>query len=296
MAVRRLAAALVAGVFALAAAGSALAISPPGTLDQHHECASTNCNLAGEVVYPKWYSVVTPPVAGDTVALAQTFKPGASGPLSAVELYLQLTDSGSPSPFTVSILPTVGGVPKMQSPLATATIDPSAAGLSVVTPKWILVTFSTPATVSAGTSYAIAIGNGAQSTAWLQWQVDAAWAGTYTDYANGYALVGTHAAAPNNDWYELFQVLNPDGGGAADFAFRTYIGAAATPTPTATGRPTATPGGTVSPTATEPPTDTSAGTSPGGGRLFLPLILATLVGSLLVAVLLPRRVGRSRRR
>ena len=299
---RHLAAVLAAGAIALGAAGSALAVTPPGTLDQKHECgaAPANCNLSGEVVYPKWYSEVNPPVVGATVALAQTFKPSTSGPLAAVELYVQYTELASPAPLKVSILKTVGGIPQMQTPLATTTVDTQAAGAST-SPSWILVTFSTPATLTAGTLYAIALGNGDQSTPWLQWQADASWAGTYTDYANGEAMVGTHAtAAPNNDWYDLFQITSLSDGqsGNADYAFRTYMGAAGpAPTPTATAAPTTAATPTATPfVPTQPPTDAApAGQGGSGSSGVLPVVLA-LGGLAAVALLAPRRRGAARRR
>lgn len=284
---RGLAAAVAAGVFALAVAGSALAVVPAGTLDQHHECAATDCNVSGVAAYPHWYSQ-NGSAEGDVVNLGQTFTAGVTGKLTKVELYLQLRDATIPASFDVHVVSTAAGVPQNGTVLATATVSTSGGSwASVGTAAWIPVVFAAPPTVTAGKKYAIILSDAAfLRNSWLVWEMDSD-TGTpaYTDYAGGDALASIKASADATDtWASMFEILNDGGSGNADFAFRTFVAAAApTPTPTA-----------VIPSA--PPTDALAGT-PGGtgstdGLPMLPLMAAALG----VVVLVSRRALAGTRR
>ena len=286
-------------ILSMAAAGSALAAAPPGTLDQKHECgaAPAHCNVADTAKYPQWYSQNgTGNAAGFLVTLGQTFKAGITGKLTGVELYAEGLDASTPASFDVHIVATSGGIPQAGSVLASATVQTS---LLRSTPDWIPVTFSTPPSVTSGTTYAIVLadahwdnGQLAAVQPWLLWEMDSdTGSPAYTDYAGGEAMAATKD--PNvatHTWELMFQILNDGGSGHADFAFRTYVQAAAPgPTPTATPTPTRF-------VPTQPPTDaTPAGQSGSSASGVLPVILA-LGGLAAVALLAPRRRGAARRR
>jgi VCBS repeat-containing protein len=87
--------------------------------------------------------------------IAQTFTAGLSGPLGKVELYLNRINlvEVPELPITVEIR-TVSGLDPSDTVLATATIPSSAIPIAQL-PAWVPATFSTPATVFAGTQYAI---------------------------------------------------------------------------------------------------------------------------------------------
>lgn len=299
---RGLATVIAAGVFALAVAGSALAVIP-GTLDQHHECGGTDCNLSGVAAYPHWYSqhLITP---GNLVNLGQTFTAGVTGQLTEVELYLNLQDGSIPPSLDVHVVSTASGIPQSEAVLATTTVSTSGGSwASMGTAAWIPVVFASPPTVTAGTQYAIILSRAdpAGST-WLVWEMDSdTGAPAYTNYPGGDALASTKGPADLTDtWASMFTILNDGGSGNADFAFRTYVAAAA-PTPTPTVAPTATPAptpiATVSPTTipTQPPTDVLTGTT-GGGTDGLPVLPVLAVTALLGIVVASRRVLMGTRR
>jgi hypothetical protein len=295
---RTLVATLAAGALAIAVAAPAIAVPP--TLDQHHECAATDCNMANQVLFPVWLSEQGLQ-ANSPVAMAQTFTPAISGPLSQVDLYLEVFDNGSPVPFDVAIVPTIGGIPHPAAPLATETVTPTpgtSPWAGVGSPAWIPVTFSAPATLTAGTLYAIVVGWQLPAASWLRWEADAAFASPYVNYPNGDAMVGTHVGSGYN-FYDLFQItaLSDGSTGNADFAFRTYVGAAV-PTPTPTASPTASPSATPTATPfvpTQPPTDATTPSTGPGSSGWLPLVamLAVIAGAALVV---PRGTRAARRR
>ena len=227
--------------------------------------------------------------------MAQTFEAGVSSPLTQLDLYREVVNNASPVPLTVDIVPLVGGIPQAGSPMASATVTPTpgnAPWAGVGDPAWIPVTATTPANVVANTSYAIVLGwqlpsqdsAPPRTASWLMWQVDASWAtygyNGYTNDTRDEAVVGTHVGTAFNV-YDVFQVpsINDSQTGNAHFAFRTYVTAAATPTPT----------------VTQPPTDTvpAAGSkqTPSG---WLPLLLA-MAGVSAIFLLSTRRAGIRRR-
>jgi hypothetical protein len=284
---RRLAAVVAALALTLGAAGAALAAVPPGTLDQKHECAAGGCNSLTDAhpdaEYPLWYSQNGN--NGANVGLGQTFTAGISGTLTGVELFLNRLDATAPANLTIQIESTSNGDPS-GTVLASATVATSSIP---TTAGWVGVTFATPPTVAAGTVYAITLPDLPQQDVapWLVWGLDSTATAAYTDYAGGEAYASVAGA-----WATLARVLNDGDSGNADLAFRTYVTAAATPTPTATASPRATPTPTL---PSQPPTDAVApqGTTGSGGATMLVGLLAAVAA---VSLILPARRPRRRRR
>ncbi len=277
----RVSAAAAALILTLSAAGTALAVIP-GTLDQAHECAVTDCNTADAALYPSWNSQNgTDETAA--VTLGQTFTAGRTGPLTAVSLYLAGID-GSPAPatLTVAVVNVDGsGNPIMTSILAAGTIATAGTSLtSSMTPGWFTLAFSTPPSVTSGHKYAIVLGGATQTGAWMRWAIDSTNAGAYTDYAGGEAMAASKAQAASTwAWTTMNDVLTDGGQGTADFGFRTYVGAAATPTATLPSQP---------PTDTLSPRHAADGT----GAIALVGLLAVIAAAALFA---PSRIGKRRR-
>jgi hypothetical protein len=169
-----------------------------------------------------------------TMDLAQTFKAGRTGSLDDVELRM-----GGTGTITASIFATSSGLPTGS---ALASASATLSGDEV----WLDFAFVSPASVTSGTVYAIVFNTGANAS--IEGGMDA--------YADGQALhnEGTWVAnAP----------------GMLDYAFRTYVSAAAEPTPTIV--------------ATPPPTSTVADTASGGAIPALPLLLSLIAtGGLLL--------------
>jgi hypothetical protein len=293
---RTLATSAAAGLLVLGAATSALAAS--GSLDQQHACAGDVCNDAS-TAYP---SVNAPVAPGSTqaVTLAQTFTPGVSGQLTDVGLFVGVLagqDVTYPASLEVRIVPLDGsGNPDMSaSPLASTSV-PIASLPAPGTTGWAEVAFASPATLVAGTSYAIALGPSPLGNApWLIWQMDVSSAGAYADYAGGEAMGASLPNAGSWTWNLLYDWIAQGGTGTADFAFRTYmVEAQATPTPapTPTPTPTPTPGPTASAGApTPPPTSvvdepTTDTTGPIG--TIIALLAVTAMGGLVISLVRPR--------
>ncbi|MDX6616630.1 MAG: hypothetical protein QOD60_1721 [Solirubrobacterales bacterium] len=91
--------------------------------------------------------------ANDLQSLAQTFTAGISGKLDRVDLYL--SKSGNPGPLTVEIRNTLSGAPGT-TVLASTSVPASAVAVAAGS---IPITFAAPATVAAGTRYAIVASN-----------------------------------------------------------------------------------------------------------------------------------------
>ncbi|HEY3025772.1 MAG TPA: carboxypeptidase regulatory-like domain-containing protein, partial [Pyrinomonadaceae bacterium] len=133
-----------------------------------------------------------------TTWLAQTFVPGVSGQLSQVDVQSAIVSGGTVGTIIVEIRNTVSGAPG-NTVLATSTLS----GVSSTTNAWYSVPFSSPATVSTGTTYAIVLrvgtgGNyrGVRSNA--------------NSYANGAYYLSTNSGGT---WSAQGQ----------DLAFRTYV-------------------------------------------------------------------------
>ncbi len=287
---RRSAAAVAAVIMSMAAVGSALAAPPPGTLDQKHECATTDCNTADTADYPNWYSQNgtgnNDATAQET--LGQTFTAGMTGHLRGVSLYLAGIDGGTvPASLAVAIVNLDGaGKPNLGSVLASGTIPTAGTSISSsTTPDWFSVVFASPPTVTSGHKYAIVLAPATWTQAggaWMRWGIDSTNAGAYTDYAGGEAMAATRPQSSAAwSWETMNDVLTDGSPGTADFGFRTYVEAAANPTPFV---------------PTQPPTDAApAGRGGSSSSGAMPVLLA--LGSLAaVALLATRRRGAVRRR
>lgn len=251
---RTLATSAAAGLLVLGAATAALAAT--GTLDQQHACAGDVCN--DQTAYPNVNAPVAP---GSTqaVTLAQTFTPGVSGQLTDVGLFVAVLDGVVyPASLEVRIVELDGsGNPDMSgSPLASTNV-PIASLPAPGTTAWAEVAFAAPATLVAGTTYAIALGPSPLGSApWMLWQMDVSSTGAYADYAGGEAMGASLPNAGSWTWNLMYDWVAGSGTGTADFAFRTYmVEAAATPSaePTAHGDGDRRPGDRHHPAATVAP-------------------------------------------
>jgi hypothetical protein len=217
-------------VFALLVAPGAA--NATGTLDQQQTVATTGYGISG----------ANPPASN-----AQTFTAGLSGELDQVELVL--FESGATLPLIVEIRTvTPGGEPA--TVIASASV-PASSLPPCCTGAFVPITFSAPATVVAGTKYAIVAYT-------LEPFGGYVWGGTFADvYAGGSRWVSL--TSPPTVWQAVE---------ANDMAFKTYV---ITQHPTTTSvkcspNPVAVPGPT---TCTATVTDTSAAkTTPTGAVTF----------------------------
>ncbi len=141
---RRCAVGAVAALTLLAAAVAHAA--PTGTLDQQQPDTS-----GGEVLFGG---------VGDT-ALAQTFTAGLSGVLDQVDLRLHAVGSGSLATVEIRAVDSSGA--PGSDVLASTTVAPNFSGV------WVEAAFSSPATVAAGTQYAIVV----RSAGLAAWRISA---------------------------------------------------------------------------------------------------------------------------
>jgi hypothetical protein len=236
---KRFGAVFIALAAALAVtAGSALAAPIPGTLDQQQTDASVGF----------WMNM--------NVYRAQTFTAGATGTLSAVTIQTQVTQPNVAAPaaqlnvaapaaagdYLIEIWATSGGVPSGASALASETVVGDTGGL-------VVVAFSSPPSVVAGTQYAIRLV--VEAGGEINWLGDC----QSNPYAGGQALVFDVTGAATWQTVADWATANDSLDCALDFAFATYVTAAqATPQPTASVTPP--PTSTPSPQVTPPPTST----------------------------------------
>lgn len=136
-------------------------------------------------------------------SLAQTFTAGLTGPLDRVDLYLA-SGATTTGPLTVEIT----DVTSAGAPGTTVLASTSVPAASVTgTGGWVAVPFSSPATVQAGTQYAIvAQATGTDIYGW--------WRGPGDVYSGGQAF---SSSGPVLTWV-------PD---SFDLAFKTYVNVAA---------------------------------------------------------------------
>jgi hypothetical protein len=286
---RTVATSAAAGLLVLGAATTALAAS--GTLDQQHACAADVCN--DESAYPDVNAPVAP---GSTqaVTLAQTFTPGVSGQLTDVSLFVAVLSGQGvvyPASLEVRVVELDGsGNPDVgATPLASTSV-PIASLPAPGTTAWVEIAFASPATLVAGTTYAIALGPSPLGSApWLVWQMDVSSAGAYVDYAGGEAMGASLPNAGSWTWNLMYDWVAGSGTGTADFAFRTYVVAAAptpTPTPASSAEPT-----TSADAVTPPPTSIvdqpTTGTAEPIGTIIA-LLAVTAIGGLVVGLVRPR--------
>jgi hypothetical protein len=186
---------IVACAVWLLAPGAALA----GTLDQEQTDGSGPGTVAS-ASFPQ--------------SLAQSFTAGASGGLDQVDLYLGW-DVTPTAPLTVEIRDMSAGVPDMV--LASESVPASSVDGTLA---FVPIIFGTPASVVAGTQYAIVAYTA--STEYYIWPEGAG----VDPYVGGQAFYD-QTSIPPSTW-------RPDTAGD-DLAFRTYVAPPTTePPPTAT--------------------------------------------------------------
>jgi hypothetical protein len=143
-------------------------------------------------------------------SLAQTFTAGIGGSLDQVDLSLDVLGN-PPSPITVEIRSTVGGVPgPLSAVLATAGV-PTAGLAAFPNPAFVSVPITPALPVTAGTQYAIvAYNNGAIGNAVGWGEVSAG-----NPYTRGTGYINTASFPPDSGWN--------DAGGGIDRTFKTYV-------------------------------------------------------------------------
>jgi hypothetical protein len=151
-----------------------------------------------------------------TQSMAQTFTAGLSGALDRVDLKLDKSGSGVTMPLVVEIRNVAGGLPG-GTVLASGSL-PASAAPAFMSPAFVPIGFAAPASVTAGTQYAIVTYNADTVPSFWGWPTD-----DTNPYAPGLALFQA-ASPPGPTWTSI------DG---SDLAFKTYV---VTPTPTATGQ------------------------------------------------------------
>lgn len=178
-----------------------VATAAAGTLDQSSTAGQIRSNVVGG---PAW-------------VVGQTFTAGAGGALDQVDLLLNAYTTTPDGPLTVEVRTASGNLPSGTS-LATTTIPASSVPFSSTHhPSWVTVTFTTPATVTAGTQYALVLSSSATVAAFE----------TFADTSGGYA--GGQLSE------------QPTGGGsfaarpAEDLDFKTYVAEATVSSPSRGG-------------------------------------------------------------
>jgi uncharacterized repeat protein (TIGR01451 family) len=177
-------AAVVAGCVALVTLGPAAAWA--GTLDQQQNQISNG------------FSEVTGPNGQGPAMEAQTFTAGLTGLLDQVDLYLQVF-TGMPSPMTVEIHDVDANGAPGPNVLATTSIAP------VTTTDWFSLQFTSPASVTAGTQYAIVAFTSGEVT----------WGWNMITSGNPYAA--------GSAYFSPLQPMAWSERTGADQAFRTYV-------------------------------------------------------------------------
>ncbi len=225
-----------AAAFALSASIFGLAASPAlaGTLDQSQTSGSDGGAGVGSALHQV--------LGGGTFHQGQTFTAGLSGALERADLYLA---RNCPSPADPSVqIRTVSGDPPLPTSTVLATATIPAASVEALTPGWVMVFFPTPATVTAGTRYALVA---ASPTACPIFMGDILWA---TGYFWGYTVQDLYGSGT--------RVGSSDAGASwssqvEDLAFKTYVEPPPPPPPD--------PG----PEPSGPGTGTGTGTGSGSG-------------------------------
>ena len=237
---RRLTAGLFVAGLALTASIFGLAASPAlaGTLDQSQTSGSGGVAGIGIGADPEGQ--------GGNIHQGQTFTAGLSGRLDQADLYVgrnctSPNDGAFPSDLSVQIR-TVSGDPPLPTStvLATASV-PAASFIGPIrsSPEWVTVLFPTPATVNAGTRYALV----AASTGTCAVRLGEAFPALLVGYFWGYSFQdpyggGTRVSSWDGEanWLQVAEF-------GEDFAFKTYVlpQAPAPPAPPAAPEPPAAP-------------------------------------------------------
>ena len=197
LALRAISPALIVTAFAVVPS-----VASAGTLDQQQ--TDTSGPSPGYVVGP---------MSGPSSS-AETFTAGLSGALDQVDMVLDCFVCSNTLGVTVQIRDTSGGLPGT-SVLSTATIP--AASVGPAPGAFISVGFGTPATVQAGTQYAIVAYTGGSDT--YRWR-----GASGTPYSGGQGF--SSGSSPPGVWIAASKT----------FAFKTYVNVAAPqPAGTTTG-------------------------------------------------------------
>ena len=203
---RRLTAGLFVAGLALSASIFGLPASPAlaGTLDQSQTSGSGG--VAG-VGFGADQTFGT-----GTFHRGQTFTAALSGSLDQADLYLE---RGCASVDALSVqIRTVSGDPPLPTTtvLATASV-PAASVATFPSLGWVTVQFPTPATVSAGTPYALVAASGSTCSLGFGQTIPGYFWGL--SYQNLYGA-GTHVVNINSgaNWFSQ---------GGEDFGFKTYV-------------------------------------------------------------------------
>ena len=189
---------LLVGI-ALGALGLAASSASADTLDQQQTDTSTNGYIVG-------------PALGAAASSAETFTAGLSGGLDRADLFLS-TFGANPVAVTVEIRDTSSGTPS-NNVLASGSIP--AASVGSAPGAFVPVAFSSPATVQAGTQYAIVAYTGGSNG--YKW-----WGANGTPYGGGHGFSDSHS--PPTGW-----LTSP-----VTFAFRTYVNPAGSPSGSTSG-------------------------------------------------------------
>ena len=229
------AAAVIAATMALASPAAAVT----GALDQYQNGLGT---------FPLW---------GSDYSLAQTFTSGYLRPLTAVGIYAtpwgptSASGSAAKGSATLQIVPVYNGLPNTEFPLLTENvIIPTSDG-----GQWVYFNFPSPPLVDLHGQYAIVV------TVHAPWGME--WLGSCS--ASAYKFGQAAVKGPTDPyWLTVAQwnTVHHTSYCLADFSFRTYVGAAATPVPTVTHTATPTPAHTAVPTAARTAAPTAT-TGPG---------------------------------
>jgi hypothetical protein len=149
-----------------------------------------------------------------TISLAQGFTPGITGQIDQVDLVLGKLNSPT-APLSIEIRDISGGIPG-NVVLGSQSVPASSV---LVAPAFVQITFSPPASVSAGTQYAIVAHSATTSLNLYQWRENGA--SSPNPYPGG---VGFYANSPPPATWTASPTI--------DFAFKTYVvpGPPATPT------------------------------------------------------------------
>jgi Ca2+-binding RTX toxin-like protein len=156
-----------------------------------------------------------PDVGGDGSSVGQTFTPQLTGALDQVDLHLKHEPGAVNNTVGVTVeirnvvphpVPFLGFIPASTAPLASTTVPAAAIAAFNTGGAFVAATFATPASVTAGTQYAIvAYTVGSEIYHWYRSDND-------NPYPGG-TFVGS-ATSPPSSWF-------PEAD--KDFAFKAYV-------------------------------------------------------------------------
>lgn len=167
--------------------------------DQQSDCTGVNCDdfIFGKVVGGQ-----------SQLDVAQSFTPSTTNVLNKVSL--KLKKIGSPSDLTVRILGDSSGSPNKNNVLTSGTLT---ANLVTTSYGFVDVIFSSPPTLSEGSTYWIMIDTSANNSNYWSWSED-----TAQGYNGGKAKYSTNWQASTPVWTQI----------SGDLGFQTYMGGVST--------------------------------------------------------------------